>query len=170
MPCLKEDPLVVVCHPIHNGCLVEIHVVVEFVNPTTGGEILSKEQCWVCPAYTVREQPIAEDEIMVSCEVIALFTSSPVGLALLQITREKLLQDPTLAERTDVSVPNIMRLLKFVLKNSFFSYEQEHYQQTFGCAMGSPVSATMANLVMEYIETRAMSTTAHPPKWRYRLR
>jgi len=55
-----------------------------------------------------------------------------------------------------------MKLLEFVLKNSFFTYEQEHYQQTFGCAMGSPVSATIANLVMEYIEERALSTAIHP--------
>ena len=34
--------------------------------------------------------------------------------------------------------------------------------------MGSPVSAIIANLVMEYIETRAISTAAHPPKWWYR--
>ena len=60
-----------------------------------------------------------------------------------------------------------MKLLEFVLKNSFFTYEQEHYQQTFGCAMGSLVSATIANLVMEYIE-RAISTATHPPRWWYR--
>ena len=95
------------------------------------------------------------------------FTSIPVDLAL-QLAREKLQQDVTLTERTDISVTNIMKLLEFVLKNSFFTYEQEHYQQTFGCAMGSPVSATIANLVMEYIEDRAISTAAHPPKWWYR--
>ncbi len=46
--------------------------------------------------------------------------------------------------------------------------EQEHYQQTFGGTMGSPGIATIANLVMEYIETREISTAAHPPKWWYR--
>ena len=99
-------------------------------------------------AQHVKDQPIAEDEIMVSFDVVALFTSIPVDLAL-QIVREKLQQDATLTERTDISVTNIMKLLEFVLKNSFFTYEQEHYQQTFGCAMGSPVSATVANLVMK---------------------
>ena len=118
-------------------------------------------------AQHVRDQPITEDEIMVSFDVVALFTSIPVDLAL-QIVREKLQQDVTLTERTDISVTNIMRLLEFVLKNSFFTYEQEHYQQTFGCAMGSPVSATIANLVMEYIEERAISTAAHPPRWWYK--
>jgi len=118
-------------------------------------------------AQQVRDQPITEDEIMVS--FIALFTSMPVDLAL-QIVREKLQQDVTLTEHTDISVTNIMKLLEFVLKNSFFTYDQEHYQQTFGCAMGSPVSATIANLVMEYIEERAISTATHPPRWCYRER
>ena len=71
-------------------------------------------------------------------------------------------------EHTDISVTNIMKLLEFILKSSFFIYEQEHYQQTFGCAMGSPVSATIANLVMEYVEEKAISTTTHPPRWWYR--
>ena len=76
---------------------------------------------------------------MVTFDVVALFTSIPVDLAL-QIVREKLQRNVTLTERTDISVTNIMKLLEFVLKNSFFTYEQEHYQQTFGCTMGSPVS------------------------------
>ena len=105
-------------------------------------------------AQHVKDQPTAEDEIMVSFDVVALFTSIPADLAL-QIVREKLQQDATLTERTDISVTNIMKLLEFVLKNSFFTYEQEHYQQTFGCAMGSPVSATIANLVMEYVEEQS---------------
>ena len=88
-------------------------------------------------AQHVRDQPITEDEIMVSFDVVALFTSIPVDLAL-QIVREKLQQDATLTDRTDIFVTNIMKLLEFVLKNSFFTYEKEHYQQTFGCAMGYP--------------------------------
>ena len=71
-------------------------------------------------AQHIRDQPITEDGIMVLFDVAALFTSILVDLAL-QIVREKLQQDVTLTERTDISVTNIMRLLEFVLKNSFFS-------------------------------------------------
>ncbi len=35
--------------------------------------------------------------------------------------------------------------------------DAELYQQVFGTAMGYPVSVTVANLAMEYIEERAIS-------------
>ena len=104
---------------------------------------------------------------MVSFDVVSLFTSIPVELAL-RVTNERLQEDDTLTQRTNVSVTNIMKLLEFVLRNSYFTYKQEHYQQTFGCAMGSPVSATVANLVMEYVEESAITTAPHAPRWWYR--
>ena len=37
------------------------------------------------------------------------------------------------------------------------------YQQTFGTAMGSPVSVTIANLVMEDVKERAFVTADMQP-------
>ena len=34
--------------------------------------------------------------------------------------------------------------------------------------MGSPVSAILANLVMEYIEEKALLSAPNPPKWWFR--
>ncbi|KAK3735059.1 hypothetical protein QZH41_001737 [Actinostola sp. cb2023] len=110
---------------------------------------------------------IDEDEIMVSFDVISLFTSIPVNLAL-SITKERLDQDITLATRTNLSIKNIMRLMECVLNHCYFLHEGYHYQQIFGCPMGSPVSAFLANLVMEKIEELAIYTAMNPPKWWYR--
>ena len=42
------------------------------------------------------------------------------------------------------------------------------YQQTFGTAIGSPVSVIIANLVMEDVEERALATTETPPRfWKW---
>ena len=38
-----------------------------------------------------------------------------------------------------------------------------YYQQVFGTAMGSPVSAVIANMVMEDVEQRALATSPVKP-------
>ncbi|KAK3727227.1 hypothetical protein QZH41_020364, partial [Actinostola sp. cb2023] len=104
---------------------------------------------------------------MVSFDVVSLFTCIPTMLAL-EIVKQRLQLDTTLPERTTVSKLNILKLLEFVLGNSFFTYQGTHYQQIFGCPMGSPVSAILANIVMEHVEEVALSTAPHHPKWWFR--
>ena len=73
-----------------------------------------------------------------------------------------------LAECTNLSVDNISRLSDFVLNHNYFKYDGDHYKQIFGCAMGSPISPVLANLVMEEIEETVISTFLYPPKWWFR--
>ena len=69
----------------------------------------------------IRHRHIVDDEIMVSFDVVSLFTSIPIQLAL-QVIQRKLHQDTTLFRRTNISITNIIKLLEFVLLNSFFTY------------------------------------------------
>ena len=87
---------------------------------------------------------------MVSFDVVSLFTCIPTSLAL-QVVKQRLDSDDSLPERTLVSKDNIIKLLEFVLDNNFFKFDGHYYKQVFGCPMGSSVSATLANLVMEHI-------------------
>ena len=80
---------------------------------------------------------------MVSFDVKSLFTSIPVELAL-RITKERLQRDQNLAERTNLSVDNVLRLSEFVLNHNYVKYDGDHYKQIFGCAMGSPISPILA--------------------------
>ena len=98
---------------------------------------------------------------MVSFDVVSLFTSIPTALAL-QVTKNRLEADPTISERTNMSVDSIMILLEFVLDNNYFIVDGTFYKQIFGCPMGSPVSAILANLVMEHVEERALLSASHP--------
>ena len=58
---------------------------------------------------------------------------------------------PTSACR-NMSVTNVMNLLVFVLTNNYFKHDGHHYKQIFGCAMGSPISPVLADLVMEVMK------------------
>ena len=67
-----------------------------------------------------------------------------------------------LKDCTGLSVKEVIMLLEFCLSATFLSIRGGVYQQTFGTAMGSPVSVTIANLVMEDVEERALATTDIP--------
>ena len=59
----------------------------------------------------------------------------------------------------------ILDLLTFLLHNSYFIFEGTIYHQVSGCAMGSPVSAVIAELVMQEVEEKASETSPVRPKW-----
>ena len=106
---------------------------------------------------------ILDDEIMVSFDVVSLFTAIPVQKACAYICN-KLMDDDTSQSRTNLTTDNVISLLEFVLFNSFFVYNDCFYKQIHSCAMGSPVSPVVANLCMEAIDESALSSMRVPPK------
>ena len=50
-----------------------------------------------------------------------------------------------------------MELLKIVLTTTYFSFRGDIYKQKFEAAMGSPCSAIIANIFMEWLEQRAIA-------------
>ena len=97
-----------------------------------------------------------------------LWSVCPVHLcphrSCLNIIKDLLDKDTTLKERTVMEVGDIILLLEFCLKNTYFSFQGQFYEQVEGAAMGSPVSPIVANLYMEYLEQKALSTAPHPPQ------
>ena len=87
---------------------------------------------------------------------------APVDPAL-NIIRDLLEKDHTLKERAVLAVNDIILLLEFCLKNTYFSFQDQFYEQVEGAAMGSPVSPIIANLYMEYLEPKALSTALQAP-------
>ena len=66
-------------------------------------------------------------------------------------------------KRTSLPVDFLIDLLSFCLNTTYFVYDDTYYQQVFGTAMGSPVSAVIANLVMENVEQRALASSPVKP-------
>ena len=112
-------------------------------------------------AKEVANMEISDDEVMVSFDVVSLFTAIPVDKAC-EYIRSKLNNDNTLRFRTSLSTDDIIFLLDFSLSNNYFVYNNCIYKQIHGCAMGCPVSPIVAILCMEVIEDVAISTSSVP--------
>ena len=104
---------------------------------------------------------LAPGECLSSYDVSALFTSIPVD-STFNIIKDLLEKYHTLKERTVMEVSDIILLLEFCLKNTYFPFHDQFYEQVEGAAMGSPVSSIVANLYMEYLEQKALSTAPNP--------
>ena len=100
-------------------------------------------------------------ECLYSYDVTELFISVPIDSAL-NIIKDLLKQDTTLWDRTELSLQSIIDLLGFCLHNTFFSSQDNFYEQVEGAAMGSLVSSIVADFYMEYFERKALHTTSNP--------
>ena len=67
---------------------------------------------------------IAPEEIMISFDVEALYTTSLPIDRVLKHTQRRLEEDRTLSERTDLTVQEILSLLKFCLQSTYFTFRK----------------------------------------------
>ena len=79
----------------------------------------------------------------------------------LKVVERRLSDDRTLIERaTTVTTHGTS------LRSTYFKYQSKFYEQTDGAAMGSPLSAIIANLFMEQLEEEAIqSAPSQPAVW-----
>jgi hypothetical protein len=53
--------------------------------------------------------------------------------------------DNTITEQT-------LHILEIILKQNYFQYNDQYYQPEKGIAMGSPISSTLAEIYLQYLE------------------
>ena len=109
----------------------------------------------------VRHITLVLGECLSSYDVSALFTLVPIDPAL-KVIKGLLEKDSTLKDRTVIGVNGIILLLEFCLKNTYFPFQGQFFEQVEGVAMVSLVSPIVANLYMEYLEQKALNTAPHP--------
>ena len=88
------------------------------------------------------------------------FTSIPLQL----VPQETAIRQST--DSLPLPTEDIMDLLNLCLKSTYFQYNGKHYKQLHGTATGSPVSVVVAEIVMQNIEERTLSTCRQTiPLW-----
>ena len=83
----------------------------------------------------VKQLSLEPGECLSSYDVSALFTSVP-GDTALGVIKDLLDKDPTLKDRTVLPVSDIILLLEFCLKNMYFSFQDQFYEQVKCGTMG----------------------------------
>ena len=78
------------------------------------------------------------------------------------------MNDPSLPDRTSLTVDDICSLLQLCLEATYLAFEGKVYWQIHGTAMGSPVLVVVAILLIEDMEQKELSTFHTPPRFRRR--
>ena len=80
---------------------------------------------------------LASDEVMMSFDVKALFTSVPIEPTL-KIIEKLLKEDHSLQSRTTLSIQHIMDLLGLCLRSTYFTFRGKFYEQVEGLPWAHP--------------------------------
>ena len=108
----------------------------------------------------IKSFTLSQDDIQVSFDVKSLFTNVPIKEAV-DVIFDKMTKD---AERTSLLPERVTELLELCLGSTYFGFQGEYYDQVSGAAMGSPVSAVVANIYMEFFEELAISSSDIKPR------
>jgi hypothetical protein len=103
----------------------------------------------------IKDFHLDPSDFLVSFDVVSLFTNVPVAETC-DIIKQKLLNDSSLHEHIELSVDEIIDLLKLCLSSTCFQWRDGFYEQTSGAAMDSPLSPVLANIFMEHFEQNAL--------------
>ena len=95
---------------------------------------------------------LREGVLLVTLDVSSLYTNIPNREGILAVAAH-LRQDRT----KDPIIPFLLKLLELVLHRMNFEFNENHYLQVGGTAMGTAVAPNYANLFMDRFETKALS-------------
>ena len=90
--------------------------------------------------------------IIISLDVVSLFTNIPRNAVTKNIIHR---WDEV---KTNINLDLFVEMVEFCMEASYFRYKNKFYLQTYGTAMGSPLSPILAEIVLENIIDRALAS------------
>ena len=103
--------------------------------------------------HKLKDFTLKPDEIIVSFDVVSLFTNIPTHLAIRNIMD----QWDKIKEHTNITRAGFLKILNFCLKdNNYFTFNNKFYNQTFGMPMGNPLSPTIADIILDNLLNSAI--------------
>ncbi|XP_075160352.1 uncharacterized protein LOC142233335 [Haematobia irritans] len=110
----------------------------------------------------IKDLTINPDEKLISFDVVSLFPSVPVDVAL-RIIEERWDEIET---HTNMTKPLFIKILKFcIIDNRYFKFDDKIYKQKKGLPMGSPASPIIADILMERLLDSCMQKLEKRPKF-----
>ena len=166
----KYTKLTAPCAPIVSACGTATYQLAKFLTKILQrytGITLSFVKDSKSFSEHLRLVHISEDEELVSFDVSAHFTSIPVPTALDVINHLfcEHIKDPEAKhkygcsfKRNTIGLENdeVMQLLKLVLENCVFTFQDKFFKTATWCHYGFPCSPVVANIYMEYFEELAL--------------
>ncbi|XP_053699027.1 uncharacterized protein LOC128745997 [Sabethes cyaneus] len=113
--------------------------------------------------YIKTSGELAEDDIMVSFDVTALFPSVPVKESI------SLLEDWLLKQHEDNAwrkkVGGYLKLTRLCMEENYFTFRDSYYKQLKGAPMGNPLSPFLCELFMANLENKLEQDQVLPTRW-----
>ena len=101
-----------------------------------------------------------ETDILVSFDIISLFTNIPTNLAITIIEENW----DTIKTNTDIPKTLFFEMLRFCLYDAnYFTYNNTFYKQIFGMPMGNPLSSIIANIITNKLLTETIDKLDYTP-------
>ncbi|XP_046737536.1 uncharacterized protein LOC124406224 [Diprion similis] len=115
----------------------------------------------------IRGQVLPSNYILVSLDVVSLFTNVPLDLVINAIKKRW----DNLKSSIPVPLDQMLTALNICFDASIFKFNDTIYSQTFGLPMGSPLSPILADIVMDDLESCCIKKLPFtlPFYYRYRL-
>ncbi|XP_055922780.1 uncharacterized protein LOC129953564, partial [Eupeodes corollae] len=97
---------------------------------------------------------------LISLDVTNMYTNIPIDETI-QILKENLTNTATINTQ---QINELINLIKTILKQNYFTFNDEYYTQTEGLAMGSPLSGLLADIYLNHYENKYILSTLNPQK------